>query len=115
MKKSKSVRLGMDISRAYYEISKVEEPTFCKFNGVYLYGGCSAPPHEGADSENRRAQLAGMAMQALLSSPMWLNNLDKRIADSKLLYPTIATMAVQQADALMEELNKNKNNEKNKI
>lgn len=115
MKQSKAVRWGMDISRAYHEIGKVDEPTFCNFNGVYLYGGCSAPPHEVADSENRRAQLAGMAMQALLSSPMWLNNLDKSIADPKLLYPTIATMAVQQADALMEELNKNKNNENNQI
>lgn len=105
MKESKSVKWGMDISQAYHEIIKADEPTFCNFNGVYLYGGCKTPPHECADKQSMRTIIAGMAMQALLSSPLWLNKLDNRVAEAKLLYPTIATMAVQQADALLRELN----------
>ena len=96
----------MDIADAFQEMLKEDEPTFCKFNGVYLYGGCKTPPHEYADKQRMRTMLAGMAMQSLLSSPLWLNKLDNRIAEAKLLYPTIATMAVQQADALLRELNK---------
>ena len=106
MKESKSVKWGMDIAQVYQEMLKADEPTFCNFNDVYLYGGCKTPPHECADMQSMRTILAGMAMQSLLSSPLWLNKLDNRIADAKLLYPTIATMAVQQADALLSELNK---------
>lgn len=110
MKESKSVKWGMDIAKAYHEIMKADEPTFCKFNGVYLYGGCKTPPHECADKQTMRTMLAGMAMQSLLSSPIWLNILDNRIAETERFYPTIATMAVQQADALLRELNKETTN-----
>ena len=106
MKKSKSIRLGMDITDAFQEMLKEDEPTFCYFNNVYLYGGCKTPPHEYADKQRMRTILAGMAMQSLLSSPIWLNKLDNRISEASLLYPTIATMAVRQADALLSELNK---------
>ena len=57
----------MDISQAFKEMMKEEEPTFCNFNGVYLYGGCSTPPHESADRQTERLLLAGMAMQSLIS------------------------------------------------
>lgn len=62
------------------------------------------------DKQSMRTMIAGMAMQSLLSSPIWLNKLDNRVAEAKLLYPTIATMAVQQADALLRELNKETTN-----
>ena len=101
----------MDIVQAYREMLKADEPTFCNFNGVYLYGGCKTPPHECADKQTMRTILAGMAMQSILSSPIWLNKLDDRIAEAKLLYPTIATIAVHQADALLKELNKEKEGE----
>ena len=111
MKKSKSIRLGMNITDAFQEMIKADEPTFCNFNSVYLYGGCKTPPHEYADKQRMRTILAGMAMQSLLSSPLWLKELDKRIAEAEQFYPTIATMAVQQADALLKELNKEKEGE----
>lgn len=106
MKESKSDQWGIDIVHAYREMLKADEPTFCNYNGVYLYGACKTPPHECADKQSMRTILAGMAMQSLLSSPLWLNKLDNRVTEAKLLYPTIATMAVQQADALLRELNK---------
>lgn len=77
MKESKSVKCALDIVQAYLEMQEADEPTFCYYNGIYLYDGCKTPPHECADKQRIRTILAGMAMQSLLSSPLWLNKLDK--------------------------------------
>ena len=104
MKESKSVKWGMDIAQAYHEIMKADEPTFCNFNGMYLYGGCKTPPHECADKQSMRTILAGMALpkcietvnQVLLAG----GKVEVNPADAA------AQMAVTFTDALLKELNK---------
>lgn len=105
MKESKSVKWGMDISRAFQEMLKADEPTFCNFNGVYLYGGCKTPPHECADKQTMRTMLAGMALPKCIET---LNTV--LIAGGKVEGRTpgeaAAQMAVTYTDALLRELNK---------
>lgn len=109
MKESKSIRLGMNISQAFQEMIKADEPTFCKFNGVYLYGGCKTPPHECADKQSMRTTLAGMAMQSIMRNIPFGD--DFRLADFDNYRKIIANNAVQMADALLRELNKEKEGE----
>ena len=104
MKESKSVKWGMDIAHAYHEIMKADEPTFCNFNGVYLYGGCKTPPHECADKQTMRTMLAGMALQSIMRNIPFGD--DFRLADFDDYRKIIANNAVQMADALLRELNK---------
>lgn len=107
MEESKSVKWGMDIAKAYHEIMKADEPTFCNFNGVYLYGGCKTPPHECADKQTMRTILAGMAMQSIMRNVCYDSSLDEYNDYCEL----IANNAVRMADALLRELNKEKEEE----
>ena len=86
----------MDISEAYLKMCSEKEPTYVNFNGVYLYGGCKTPPHECADKETMRTILASMAMIGVMN---FFGSIDYN-------RETIAKLAVEQADALIEELKK---------
>lgn len=96
----------MDIARAYHEMMKADKPTFCNFNGVYLYGGCKTPPHECADKQTMRTILAGMAMQAIMRNVCYDSGLDEYDDYCKL----VANNAVRMADVLLRELNKETTN-----
>lgn len=105
MKKTNSVKWGMDIAQAYNEMMKADEPTFCNFNGMYLYGGCKTPPHECADKQRMRTILAGMAMPKCIET---VNHvlLDGGKVEAKTTAEAAAQMAVTFTDALLRELNK---------
>ena len=105
MKESKSIRLGMDIFRAFQEMLKADEPTFCKFNGVYLYGGCKTPPHECADKQTMRTMLAGMALPKCIETVNQVLLAGGKV-EAKTTAEAAAQMAVTFTDALLKELNK---------
>lgn len=107
MKQSKSVKWDMDIRDAYHEMTKADEPTFCNFNGVYLYGGCTTPPHECADWHTLRTILAGMAMPKCIETVNQVLLAGGKV-DAETPADAAAQMAVQYTDALLSELNKEK-------
>ena len=97
----------MDISRAYQEMMKADEPTFYNFNGVYLYGGCQTPPHECADRQTMRTILAGMMMPKCIETVNQVLLAGGKV-EAKTAADAAAQMAVQFTDALLSELNKEK-------
>lgn len=95
----------MDIVQVYHEMMKADEPTFCNFNGVYLYGSCKTPPHECADKQTMRTMLAGMAL------PKYIETVNQVLlaggkVEAKTTAEAAAQMAVTFTDALLKELNK---------
>lgn len=105
MKESKSVKCGIDISQAYLEMLKADEPTFCNFNGVYLYGGCKTPPHECADKQTMRTMLAGVALPKCIETVNQVLLAGGKVG-GKTTADAAAQMAVTFTDALLMELNK---------
>lgn len=105
MKESKSVKWGMDIAQAYHEIMKADEPTFCNFNGIYLYGGCKTPPHEYADKQTMRTMLAGIALPKCIETVNQVLLAGGKV-EAKTTADAAAQMAVTFTDALLSELNK---------
>lgn len=105
MKESKSITWGMGISRAYQEMLKADEPTFCNFNGVFLYGGCKTPPHKCADKQTIRTILAGMALPKCIETVNQVLLAGGKV-EAKTTAEAAAQMAVTFTDALLRELNK---------
>jgi hypothetical protein len=110
MKESKSVKWGMDIAQAYHEMMEADEPTFCNFNGMYLYGGCKTPPHECADKQTMRTILAGMALPKCIETVNQVLLAGGKV-EAKTTAEAAAQMAVTFTDALLSELNKEKEEE----
>ena len=100
----------MDISQAFQEMLKADEPTFCNFNGVYLYGGCKTPPHECADKQTMRTILAGMALPKCIETVNQVLLAGGKV-EAKTTAEAAAQMAVTFIDALLRELNKEKEEE----
>lgn len=105
--KEKKMPIGSDASSAYREMLITREPEFVNFNGVYIYGGCDAPPHESYKREEKRTFLAGMAMSQCIEAireTLWRGG--------SITEPTmaeqVALMSVQIADAVLEKLEKTK-------
>ena len=105
MQKSNSVKWGMDIAQVYNEMMKADEPTFCNFNGMYLYGGCKTPPHECADKQRMRTMLAGMALPKCIETVNQVLLAGGKV-EAKTTEEAAAQMAVTFTDALLKELNK---------
>ena len=105
MKESKSIRLGMNISQAFQEMLKADEPTFCNFNGMYIYGGCKTPPHEYADKQTMRTMLAGIALPTCIKTVNQVLLAGGKV-EAKTTADAAAQMAVTFTDALLSELNK---------
>ena len=97
----------MDISQAYQEMMKADDPTFCNFNGVYLYGGCQTPPHECADRQTTRTILAGLVMPKCIETVNQVLLAGGK-AEAETAADAAAQMTVQYTDALLSELNKEK-------
>lgn len=95
----------MGISRAYQEMLKADEPTFCNFNGVFLYGGCKTPPHKCADKQAIRTMLAGMALPKCIETVNQVLLAGGKV-EAKTTAEAAAQMAVTFTDALLRELNK---------
>ena len=112
MKEIKSSAWGKDITSIYHEILKAEGPTFCNCNGVYLYGGCSTPPHECADKQTERHLLAGMMMQTLVGAICGdMSKVDSVLRDCKekgmkSIHEWCARTAIDYTDALLNEFKK---------
>lgn len=98
----------MDIAQAYHEIMKADEPTFCNFNGVYLYGGCKTPPHECADKQAMRTMLAGMALPKCIETANQVLLSGGKV-EGETVADAVAQMAVTYTDALLRELNRRNN------
>lgn len=105
MKKSNSVKFGMDIAQVYHKMMKEDEPTVCNFSGMYLYGGCKTPPHEYADKQRMRTILAGMAMPKCIETVNQVLLAGGKV-EAKTTAEAAAQMAVTFTDALLRELNK---------
>lgn len=99
----------MDITDAFQEMLKEDEPTFCNFNSVYLYGGCKTPPHEYADKQRMRTIIAGMAMPKCIETVNQVLLAGGKV-ESKTTAEAAAQMAVTFTDALLKELNKETTN-----
>ena len=99
----------MDITDAFQEMLKEDEPTFCNFNSVYLYGGCKTPPHEYADKQRMRTILAGMAMSKCIETVNQVLLAGGKV-EAKTTAEAAAQMAVTFTDALLRELNKETTN-----